>query len=218
MIKSSADRFKKVILTEIKKSTLSTDKALSHQQSNGALNPIFPEWYRNCPIAQEQHHAMHALTFLYLVIRKTLLGERISRRLIGRIVHHLMDLREFIANPELNNLINRLTSSVQAEYDRSLGVMSRNVQKGLKIAALQVEKRLGKPIVMKLNSLLITCSENTRSAGICMYPWIVAHQEEVLEFGRYYKRDSVFNNLLPVCKPGSHGVLNGKKKCDRNDI
>ena len=66
----------------------------------------------------EQHHAMHALTFFLFMTRRVLKGEPVKKRLLGRILHHLMDLREYLEEGECNHLVNVLISKVRSLYDK----------------------------------------------------------------------------------------------------
>ena len=76
------------------------------------------DYYQSHPIAHEQHHAMHALTLFYFMIRKTLLWVEVKRSLVGGIVRHLMDLREFLGDPEMTELVNGLWKSLAAELEK----------------------------------------------------------------------------------------------------
>lgn len=109
------------------------------------------DYYRTHPIAQEQHHAMHALTFFYFMIRKSFLLKEVRRSLLAGIVRHLMDLREFLNDPEVTELVNFLWRSLQ------------NAQ--------------GKP-------------------SLYLYPWIVAHQDRVLQFAKHYGKENIFRHLI----------------------
>ena len=138
-------------------------------------------------ISQEQHHSMHALTFFYMVIHKTLKGEYVGRRLIGRIIHHLMDLREFIDDRALTDLVNILLASLQFEYDRSLGAFVRMVHRGVKAVAGS-----------RATSFLIASSEEEKQPTICMYPWLASNQDKILELANHYCKEPIFKGLIPL--------------------
>ena len=73
------------------------------------------DYYASHPIAQEQHHAMHALTLFYFTIRKALRWAAVKPSLVRGIVRHLMDLREFLDDPKITDLVNGLWKSLAAE-------------------------------------------------------------------------------------------------------
>lgn len=153
------------------------------------------------PIGHEQHHAMHALTFFYFLVFRTLNGERVRRRLLARIIHHLMDLREFLEEGPLNELTNDLCSTVQLEYDGSLCSLIRGIHKGIRVVVSTFERGERKPFLSTVSTILIGCSEGDVRSKICMYPWLVANQGKILRLARYYSRESLFNKLIPVIKP-----------------
>ena len=73
------------------------------------------DYYKSHPIAQEQHHAMHALTLIYFMVRKTLRRLEVKPSLVKSIIRHLMDLREFLEDPVITALVNRLWKSLETE-------------------------------------------------------------------------------------------------------
>lgn len=153
-------------------------------------------YYKKHPIAQEQHHAMHALTFLFFLSRRTLKGERVARRLLGRIIHHLMDLREFLEDAELTALVNSLYAGLQYEYDQSLGVLARGVHKGLRAVVKKMGLREEGRTFCRVSSALITSSEDEKQPKICLYPWLIANQKKILVFARHYGKQNIFEDLI----------------------
>lgn len=142
---------------------------------------------RRTPILEEeQHHSFHVLTFLYIAIHKTRLGERIGRRIVGRMIHHLMDVREFISDRSLTELLNHLRLSLEVEYDRSLCLFVRTFHK----------------LIPSAHSFLIACSENEKVPSISLYPWIVAHWDDIHALARHYGRDDLLNKFIPIFKVG----------------
>lgn len=151
-------------------------------------------------LPQEQHHSGHALMFLYFAIHRTLLGERIGRRLVGRIIHHLMDVREFISDLDLTDLLDRLRLSLEVEYDRSLCHFLRTLHKAVKGLIHKIQATEKGSVIPSVRSFLIACSENEKVPSICLYPWMVAHWDEVLTLARHYRRDDLFGKLTQVPK------------------
>ena len=56
---------------------------------------------------------MHALMFFYIAIYEMLNGKPVKGRLLSRVIHHLMDLREFINDETLNDLVNHLLTNLR---------------------------------------------------------------------------------------------------------
>ncbi len=157
----------------------------------------------NTRISQEQHHAMHVLTFLYFLVYRTLNGERIRRRIIGRIIHHLMDLREFLEDGALNDQANILLGSVQKEYDNSLSYIVSRIHKGIRIVARAFDHDKKEQFISTVSTILIKCSEHEHNPKICMYPWLLENQDRILKFAQHYGREHIFNKLIPILKPGT---------------
>ncbi len=170
----------------------------------------FSSCYKENRIAQESHHAMHALMLFVIMIHDTLSGKRVRRRLLGRIMHHLMDLREFLEEGVVNDLANDLYTSVQNEYERSLPLFSRAIHKSTRSVAHTLDPEGRRWFFQAISSLLMVSSEREKSAGICMYPWLVANQLKILEFARAYAKESVFKGLIPLGMPQSH--VGGQQK------
>ncbi len=185
----------------------SMEAVQSGKQPSLPSQPILPEsateaaqpeeesvasYYKTHPIASEYHHAAHALFLLFCVIRLTIKGEKVKRRTLGRIIHHLMDLREFIGDSALNELVNSLRESVQAEYDQTLGVLVRGIHRGLRAV-----------MGSKVNSVLLALSEDKEEQPqIVFHDWLLANQDKVLGFARHYNKQHIFENLLPISPSG----------------
>ncbi len=161
-------------------------------------------------LGAESHHAMHALTFFVIMAYETLSGRRVGRRLLGRIMHHLMDLREFLEEGAVNDLANELYTSVQNEYERSLSLFSRAIHKSTRNVTHTLDPEGSRRFFQAINSLLIASSECEKSASICMYPWLVANQVRILEFARSYAKESVFKGLIPLV--GMPQLLAGRQQ------
>jgi len=73
------------------------------------------DYYKKHPIAQEQHHAMHALTLFYFMIHKALQWLEVRHSLLEGIIRHLKDLREFLEDSEITELVNDLWRSLERE-------------------------------------------------------------------------------------------------------
>lgn len=190
----------------IKKSLIGTDQhsrgsTIGGEASNGR---------KDSRIAEESHHAMHALLFFVIMLRQTLSGKRIKRRLLGRIMHHLMDLREFLAEGVVNDLANDLYTSVQNEYEKSLPLFRRVIHKGTRTVAHTLDPEGRRRFFQAISSLLIVSCESEKSASICMYPWLVENQARILEFARSYAKESVFKGLIPLSTP--QPLIGGQQK------
>lgn len=149
-------------------------------------------------VNQESHHALHALTFFYMAIHSTLEGKRVRRRLLGRMIHHLMDLREFLEEGPVNDLANDLLITVQEEYAESLFGPARSF-----FASIASWDQKGKGrFLSSLCSFMIACSERTSRPAICLYPWIVRNRENILGFADYYGRRSMFEKMIPMTRSG----------------
>ncbi len=166
-------------------------------------NDLKSDINENIRISQEQHHAMHVLTFLYFLTYRTLNGERIRRRILGRIIHHLMDLREFLDDGALNDQANILLESIQKEYDNSLSYIVGRIHKGIRVAARAFNHRKKKQFTSIVSTILIKCSEHEQNPKICMYPWLLENQDKILKFAQHYGREQIFNKLIPLLKPGT---------------
>ncbi len=171
-----------------------------HILKNSNIKEIKQYTYIAPPIAQEQHHAMHVLLFFQILACRTLNGERIKRSILGRIIHHLMDLREFLEDGSLSDLTNVLCESVQQEYDNSLPYLARRIHRGIKIVARAFDHGEGQPFLSTVTTVLIVWSEHEENPKICMYPWLVANQNKILRFADYYGKTDVFKGLLPISK------------------
>lgn len=151
-------------------------------------------------IPQEEHHSGHALMFLYFAVHETLLGKRIGRRLLGRIIHHLMDVREFISDPDLTDLIDRLRLSLELEYDRSLGLFIRTFHRVVMRVLRNIQGSEKGSLIASVRSFLIACWENEQVPSVCLYPWMVAHWGEILALAQHYRRDDLFYGLIEASK------------------
>lgn len=162
----------------------------------------------NMGIAEEQHHAMHVLLFFQILAYRTLDGQKIKRSILGRIIHHLMDLREFLEDGSLNDQVNILLASVQKEYDNSLPYIVSRFHSGIRVAARALDYSKRHQFISTVNNFLINCSEHEQNPKICMYPWLVANQNKVLEYADHYGKREVFRKLLPISrffnKNGAH--------------
>lgn len=97
---------------------------LKIKQKNEIKKQVYGSNTNDIRRGSEQHHAMHALTFFLFMIRRALKGEPVKRELLARILHHLMDLREFLENDALNRLVNALIAGVRSEYNRRANPMT----------------------------------------------------------------------------------------------
>lgn len=167
------------------------------QAGDGTEGESLSDYYKSHPLAHEQHHAMHVLTLLYFLIRRTMKGERVARRIVGRIIHHLMDLREFLEEGELAGLVNALYSGLQVEYDLSLGLFRRRIHQGGKAFVKRMGLRDGTPAFSKIASALIAASEEERQQVISMYPWLVTNQDKIMRFAKYYGKEHILRSLFP---------------------
>ncbi|MCB9800017.1 MAG: hypothetical protein H6757_04585 [Candidatus Omnitrophica bacterium] len=61
---------------------------------------------------QEQHHAMHVLTFILFIKQISYKNQWVHRSLIDRAIFHLIHLREYIHDPEMGDLVTDLSSSL----------------------------------------------------------------------------------------------------------
>lgn len=214
MLKSSGSRNSHKAMEVIKSAGAVSSDVLTAASFTPFGGVSFGDWYRNNPVAHEQHHAMHVFTFLYIAIRKTLSGERVKRRLVGRILHHLMDLREFIDNKDLNVLVNDLCGSLQREYERSLSFAARLVCKPVFGIRMRLSGRWRNGIVSSFTGFVILCSEHEQEAHICMFPWLMKNQEKILKLAEHYKQSAAFLGFLPIRKPefGKARLSNSNEK------
>lgn len=61
---------------------------------------------------QEQHHAMHVLTFTLFIKQLAVKNQPVHQTLIDRAIFHLIHLREYIQDPEMGDLVTDLSSSL----------------------------------------------------------------------------------------------------------
>lgn len=207
---------KKVTDKAIKKSNSASLVFIPFAQDSTDERESMASYYKRSPIAQESHHASHALTFFFFMILRTLKGERVHRGLLAGIVRHLKNLKEFLEDSKIEVLVDSLCESMEQEYDRSLGPGVREVHRSIREAARRIE-RVGTPAFLRISSALSACCNKEKAASICMYPWIVAHEDKILTLANYYQKGSVFEGLIPVPKPMAmkeKGARDAEKKTD----
>ena len=192
--------FKKVDLLETSKSSTNPFACLmpGEEQKPVTYAEGLVESYGRTRTGHEQHHAMHALTFGFFVAYHSLKGERVKRRLVSRMLHHLMDLREFIDNDDFNNVVNALCKSIQSEYDKSLAPWERSIERCLKTASRMFGKRHRRRAFARMCLFLEHRLSRSEEPCMSMYPCLLENQERLLELARYYRRESIFYGLVPV--------------------
>lgn len=208
---------KKVTGKAIKKSNSENLVFIPFGQDSPDERESMASYYKRTPIAQESHHASHALTFFFFMILRTLKGERVHRGLLAGIVRHLKNLKEFLEDSKVEDLVDSLCQSVEQEYDRSLGPGVREVHRSIREAARRIE-RVGTPAFLRISSALSECCNKEKAASICMYPWIIANEGKILTLARHYQKGSVFDGLIPIPKPMAmkeKGARDAEKKTDR---
>ena len=163
-------------------------------------------------IAEEQHHAMHALTFLHFMIVRTIRGERLKRRLLGRAIRHLADLREFLEDGTLSVLVNDLLKSLEYEYDKSLFSLVRGLHRWIRGMIATLMGGEGEHILSRTTSIFISLSENDSHAALSMYPWFFRNEDKVLRFAEHYGKKEIFKGFLPIPERVGFGSQKEKKE------
>ncbi len=67
--------------------------------------------------AQEAHHAMHSLTFFLFMGNYLEQGRSVRRALVDRVIYHLLNLREFIQDAKMGDLVTELSASLSLAYE-----------------------------------------------------------------------------------------------------
>ena len=66
---------------------------------------------------QEAHHAMHILTFFLFMFNHLGQGRSVRRALVDRVIFHLLNLREFIRDTKMGDLVTELSASISLAYE-----------------------------------------------------------------------------------------------------
>ena len=70
------------------------------------------------PLASEEHHASHVLTFYSYMAYNSKRGKGVSSHLLERAIHHLSALREFVDGSGMSELVAKLYTSSRNEHTR----------------------------------------------------------------------------------------------------
>ena len=100
--------------TSIKKSICCTEVSPSGSLDQANELPSA----ESTPLASEEHHASHVLTFYSYMAYNCKRGKGVSSHLLERAIHHLSALREFVDESRVSELVAKLYTSTRNEHKR----------------------------------------------------------------------------------------------------
>ena len=66
---------------------------------------------------REAHHAMHILTFFAFMMNLAAHQKPIRRAMVDRVIYHLLNLREFIQDARMGDIVSDLCGAMTVSYD-----------------------------------------------------------------------------------------------------
>lgn len=66
---------------------------------------------------REAHHAMHILTFFLFIMGMAEKNQPVRKTLVDRVIYHLLNLREYIQDTHMGDVVTDLSAGISLAYD-----------------------------------------------------------------------------------------------------